>query len=163
MAVNMMNSSHKATNVNYRDNYEETFGKKKAKPPVGHRLHLWFSPSQKHQSSKMRIPSELALTFGQLDTGEIVEYTSANRVFDNTSRYDDIVYLGTGTYHHSASKNISIARQPATKVCALSVTCPTCGYVLLLPHEGIHESKTFYCHVCGVRFNDMKYYFPKKS
>lgn len=69
--------------------------------------HLWFS--QKQQDSLFVINhttntidrSKLRILFGKLENGDIVKYTEMTDKKENTSDFDDIKYVGYGSYEKS--------------------------------------------------------------
>ena len=65
---------------------------------------LWYSPTQQRHM----LDRGADVLFGQLENGQIVEYTQAVKVGNPlTNIFDDSAYLGRGMFHHVVEHKLS--------------------------------------------------------
>ena len=66
------------------------------------RGHFWYSRKAfEYKLKDAHSKSEKAhVNFCKLDSGQIVKYTEWEQAASPISKWDDLVYLGEGTYHH---------------------------------------------------------------
>ena len=60
-------------------------------------LHFWYSENQSKILRKMMRQKNYA----SID-GETVEYTTCHNTMDHGCRFEDIKYLGSGSYSHTS-------------------------------------------------------------
>ncbi|KKL86616.1 hypothetical protein LCGC14_1942980 [marine sediment metagenome] len=69
----------------------------------GMRGKFWIS--EKHlaaRQNRLFDAPPLPVNYAQLDNGKVVMYSAMSSTFaDNGLKYDDVIYLGRGRYHHA--------------------------------------------------------------
>ncbi len=79
--------------------------------------HLWFSQKQQDSlyvvdnTTKAFDTSKLRNIYGKLENGNIVQYTEMTDKKEYTSNFDDVKYVGCGSYERTDIKGNSDIRQ----------------------------------------------------